>query len=196
MFILILLWENEKIFPLNCLLFILIKFTTFLLFHSLHLLRSFVRIKMTRYSTILSSSTTAVAATARGLNLPQQQHNSSSIVAATYSSSSSQQYTYMWIGFVWGFGDASPWAVSAPDLDVGGWAWVQTRVNRPALSRRAGVCSLGQERRRRWAWLTRCVFYLLRSNSTFPNVRTSSASTKRHIPVLYFRTERMPAGGG
>ena len=37
----------------------------------------------------------------------------------------------MWIGLVWGLEGAPPWAVSAPDLDVGAWAWVHTRVNRP-----------------------------------------------------------------
>ena len=29
-----------------------------------------------------------------------------------------------------------------------------------------------------------------------PNVRTVFAKTKRYMPVLYFRTERTPAGGG
>ena len=56
------------------------------------------------------------------------------------------------------FRGAPPWAVSAPDLDVGAWAWVQTRVNRPALSCRAGGRSSRQERKRLWAWLTRCVY--------------------------------------
>ena len=34
-----------------------------------------------------------------------------------------------------GIAGAPPWAVSAPDLDVGAWARVQTTVNQPALSR-------------------------------------------------------------
>ena len=63
-----------------------------------------------------------------------------------------------------GFGGAPPWAVSAPGLDVGAWAWVQTRVNRPALSRRAGGRSSRQERKPLWAGLTRCVYFLLRGS--------------------------------
>ena len=38
--------------------------------------------------------------------------------------------------------------VSAPDLDVGAWAWVQTRVNRPALSRPSGGRASRQEQKR------------------------------------------------
>ena len=60
-----------------------------------------------------------------------------------------------------GVGGAPPWAVSAPGLVVGAWAWVQTRVNRPALSSRAGGRSSRQERKRLWAWLTRCVYFSL-----------------------------------
>ena len=33
-----------------------------------------------------------------------------------------------------GCGSAPPWAVLAPDLDVGAWAWVQTRVVKPACA--------------------------------------------------------------
>ena len=60
-----------------------------------------------------------------------------------------------------GFGGAPPWAVSSPDLDVGASAWVQTRVNQPALSRRAGGRSSRQKRKRLWAWLTRRVCFSL-----------------------------------
>ena len=38
-----------------------------------------------------------------------------------------------------GIGGRPPWAVSGPDLDVGAWTWVQTRINRPALSVEAGT---------------------------------------------------------
>ena len=60
-----------------------------------------------------------------------------------------------------GSGGAPPLAVSAPDLDVGAWAWVQTRVNLPAFCRRAGGRSSRQERKRLWAWLTWCVYFSL-----------------------------------
>ena len=64
-----------------------------------------------------------------------------------------------------GFGGAPPWAVSAPDLDVGAWAWVQIKVNRPALSHRTGVRSSRQDRKRLWAG----VFIFL---CACPNVRS------------------------
>ena len=104
-------------------------------------------------------------------NQPQQQHRRSSsdrpgyinlssrgptaAVAATYSTSSISTHVNR---ISVGFGSAPPWAVPAPDLDMGTWPWVQTGVNRSALSCHAGGRSSRQERKLLRAWLTRCVY--------------------------------------
>ena len=85
-----------------------------------------------------------------------------------------------------GFGGAPPWAVPAPDLDVGAWAWVQTRVNRPALSRHAGGRSSRQERKGLWAWLTRCVYVSLARKLDVSECKDRFYSNKKTYPGIVF----------
>ena len=79
-------------------------------------------------------------------------------VAATYSSCRSSTHVDR---ISVGVGGVPPWGVSAPDLDVGGRAWVPTRLNWRALSRFTVGRSSRQERKRPWGWLTRCVYFFL-----------------------------------
>ena len=94
------------------------------------------------------------------------------------------------------FGGALPWA-SAPGLDLGAWAWVQTRVNRPTLTHRAGGRSSRQERKRVWAWLIQCVYFFLAELLDVFECKDRFYLNKKTYfelsPVSYFRTERMPA---
>ena len=85
-----------------------------------------------------------------------------------------------------GFGGAPPWAVSVPDLDVGAWAWVKTRVNRPALSRRAGGRLSRQERKRLWAWLTRCVYFSLAGQLDLSERKDRFHLNKNTYPGIIF----------
>ena len=119
--------------------------------------RCFVLEKMPRYSTNFSSSTAAVAATARTTLTSAAAAAKTAAVAATYSSSIIAAVHIHVDRSSVVFGGAPPWAVSAPDHHVGAWAWVQTRVIRPALSLRAGGRRSRQERNSLWAWLTQCV---------------------------------------
>ena len=91
-----------------------------------------------------------------------------------------------------GFGGAPPWAVSAPDHDVVAWAWVQTRGNRPALSRRAGGRSSRQERKRLWAWLTRCVYFSFAGGPYVSECKDRLYSNKNTTPGIII-TDRADA---
>ena len=78
---------------------------------------------MARYCTNFSSSTAAVAVTARtkfssaSAAHQQRKQQHAAVVAAVHIHVDRISV---------GFGGVPPRAVSAPDLDVGAWAWVQT----------------------------------------------------------------------
>ena len=92
-----------------------------------------------------------------------------------------------------GLGGAPSCAVSAPDLGVGGWAWVQARVNRPAFFRRAVGCSSRQERKRLCAWLTWCVYFSFAGYLDVSECKDRFYLNKKTCPVIIL-PERADAG--
>ena len=87
-----------------------------------------------------------------------------------------------------GFGDLPPCAVSAQDFDVSAWAWVQAKVNRPALFCRVSGRSSRKERKRLWAWLTRCVYFPLAGLVDMSDECKNRFYLHKIISVCYFGT--------